>query len=37
MEMFPVCEIAQSQDIERVIYNHGVLSCKSSPAMTRQR
>ena len=37
MEMFPVCEIARSQGIERVIYNHGVLSCKSSPAMARQR
>ena len=37
MEMFPVCEIARSQGIEREIYNHGVLSCKSSPAMTRQR
>ncbi len=37
MEMFPVCEITRSQGIERVIYNHGVLSCKSSPAMARQR
>ena len=37
MEMFPVCEIARSQGIERVIYNHAVLSYKSSPAMARQR
>lgn len=37
MEMFPVCEIAQSQGIEQVIYNHGVLSCKSSPVMAQQR
>ena len=37
MEMFPVCEITRSQGIERVIYNHGVLSCKSPPAMARQR
>lgn len=36
MEMFPVCEITRSQGIERVIYNHGVLSCKSPPAMARQ-
>lgn len=37
MKMFPVCEIARSQGIEQVIYNHDVLSCKSSPAMARQR
>ena len=37
MEMFPVCEITRSHGIERVIYNHGVLSCKSPPAMVRQR